>query len=353
MKTVSTVGTNPSTTTWLLGGTEIDDAGVYTKIPHPDVRVVGATNCFVHRDHLATVKMETTSTGAAAMTQRFAPYGERIPVSSTACGSEARGFIGERRDDNTGLIDLNARWYDPKLGRFITPDDYDPIDAAQALAGNPIGWLNNPVGTNKYAYAGNDPVNKSDRNGHQVTTAVEMKAAETATSTFSKAIGNAISQWTSTFASAGTYAGSAAVAVGTRAIPVAGTLLAMTSSTAADDQPYANDSDVAKNSKSGVKEKTDAENSNESSGQRRKNRIPDRGSPGTVESNDPDTTRKKYGEDGWVQKEWNKGHGHNAPVGEQEDHVHDHNPNPNHPEGRPNRQPGRQPTADDLKDFGF
>jgi len=41
---------------------------------------------------------------------------------------------------------------DPALGRFISPDDWDPT-----LPG---------VGTNRYAYAGNDPVNKSDPNGH-------------------------------------------------------------------------------------------------------------------------------------------------------------------------------------------
>ncbi len=38
--------------------------------------------------------------------------------------------------------------------RFISPDDYDPT-----LPG---------VGTNRYAYSGNDPVNKSDPNGHFV-----------------------------------------------------------------------------------------------------------------------------------------------------------------------------------------
>jgi hypothetical protein len=41
---------------------------------------------------------------------------------------------------------------DPVLGRFISPDDGDPT-----LPG---------VGTNRYAYAANDPVNKSDKNGH-------------------------------------------------------------------------------------------------------------------------------------------------------------------------------------------
>ncbi|NSZ15621.1 RHS repeat-associated core domain-containing protein [Agrobacterium vitis] len=36
--------------------------------------------------------------------------------------------------------------------RFISPDDWDPTKSG--------------VGTNRYAYAGNDPVNKADANGH-------------------------------------------------------------------------------------------------------------------------------------------------------------------------------------------
>ena len=46
---------------------------------------------------------------------------------------------------------LNARYYDPVLARFVTPDDWGPL-----LLG---------VGTNRYAYAGNDPVSKNDPNG--------------------------------------------------------------------------------------------------------------------------------------------------------------------------------------------
>ena len=42
---------------------------------------------------------------------------------------------------------------DPLYGRFITPDDRDPI-----LPG---------VGANRHAHAENDPVNTADQNGHQ------------------------------------------------------------------------------------------------------------------------------------------------------------------------------------------
>jgi hypothetical protein len=50
---------------------------------------------------------------------------------------------------------LHARYYDPAAARFLTPDTWDPI-----LAG---------VDVNRYAYAGNDPINGSDPNGHKYT----------------------------------------------------------------------------------------------------------------------------------------------------------------------------------------
>jgi hypothetical protein len=44
------------------------------------------------------------------------------------------------------------RYYDPVIGRFLSADTLDP---------------NKPgVGTNRYAYADNDPINKADPNGH-------------------------------------------------------------------------------------------------------------------------------------------------------------------------------------------
>ncbi len=47
---------------------------------------------------------------------------------------------------------LNARYYDPELGRFIQPDWFEVTQAG--------------VGTNRYAYSGNDPVNLTDPGGN-------------------------------------------------------------------------------------------------------------------------------------------------------------------------------------------
>jgi RHS repeat-associated protein len=58
------------------------------------------------------------------------------------------------RQDETGLLHLNARAYDPLFARFVSPDWLDPIERG--------------VGTNRYAYAGNDPVNLRDPSGNAV-----------------------------------------------------------------------------------------------------------------------------------------------------------------------------------------
>ncbi|MBU0644274.1 MAG: hypothetical protein KJ731_10520 [Alphaproteobacteria bacterium] len=65
---------------------------------------------------------------------------------------ETKGFIGERFDADAGLQYLNARYYDPRLGLFIQPDWLDPTQQG--------------VGTNRFSYSFNDPVNLRDPSGN-------------------------------------------------------------------------------------------------------------------------------------------------------------------------------------------
>ena len=76
---------------------------------------------------------------------------------SAASTPESRGYIGERLDAEAGLQYLNARYYDPRLGMFIQPDWWEVTKPG--------------VGTNRYAYAGGDPVNGIDPGGNQATPA--------------------------------------------------------------------------------------------------------------------------------------------------------------------------------------
>lgn len=132
-----------------------------------DARIIGSGSCFVHRDHLNSILAETDAAEVAMLRQRFNTFGTRtVTYQGTGCTYEDRGYLGERQNDNAGLLDLNARWFNTATALFLTADDLDPVDTATAQRGDPVGWRDNPVGTNRYAYAGQDPINKSDPSGH-------------------------------------------------------------------------------------------------------------------------------------------------------------------------------------------
>ena len=68
-------------------------------------------------------------------------------------------FAGEDYEVETGLIYLRNRYYDPEIGRFISPD---PI----------FGDITNPQALNPYVYANNNPVNFRDPLGLKSATAI-------------------------------------------------------------------------------------------------------------------------------------------------------------------------------------
>ncbi len=61
--------------------------------------------------------------------------------------ANGRGYINERFDPETGLQYLHARYYDPHLGRFLSPNTWDPAIPE--------------VDFNRYAHSLNDPINGS------------------------------------------------------------------------------------------------------------------------------------------------------------------------------------------------
>ena len=108
---------------------------------------VGTQTFWVHADRLGSIQAITDVTGTDIQRRTYRPYGEKI--ADTSAHAESRGYIGERQDEDTGLTYLHARYYDPALGVFISPDPLDPDDRV--------------VGTNRYAYTFGDPVTAADR----------------------------------------------------------------------------------------------------------------------------------------------------------------------------------------------
>ena len=118
------------------------------------MRLVDGVESYLHRDQLNSVVLITDAAGAIARQETFLPFGASAAeeITSVLVPSDAKGFIGERFDSDAGLQYLNARYYDPALGLFLQPDWFEVTQPG--------------VGTNRYAYAGNDPVNRMDPNGN-------------------------------------------------------------------------------------------------------------------------------------------------------------------------------------------
>ncbi len=92
----------------------------------------------------ATIAAGTSTIDA----QEYQPYG--APRLSGEQPTE-RGWIGQTRDTELGLVDLNARYYDSYIGRFISVDPLASPSISQTL--------------NPYSYSYNNPVTHSDPSG--------------------------------------------------------------------------------------------------------------------------------------------------------------------------------------------
>jgi len=84
----------------------------------------------------------TNLSGASTGIYDYDSFGNTLAQSGTS--SNTYGY-STKELDSTGLIYFGARYYDPRMGRFITPD--------------PLGMVDGP---NLYAYVNNDPVNLVD-----------------------------------------------------------------------------------------------------------------------------------------------------------------------------------------------
>ncbi len=92
--------------------------------------------------------------GQVTWRENFKPYGERIGNDANAA-EENIWFTARHQDADTGLIYMGARYYDPKLGRFLSTD---PVRFSE----------NNLQSFNRYAYANNNPFKYIDPDGRKI-----------------------------------------------------------------------------------------------------------------------------------------------------------------------------------------
>jgi RHS repeat-associated protein len=106
---------------------------------------------YFNTDGLGSVRQMTDASGAVAYAASYEPYGtpfDQWPNPQTAA---TVGYTGQQTDSNE-LVYLRARYYDPRLGVFLSKDPFE-------------GVATSAITQNGYAYAGSNPVNYVDPSG--------------------------------------------------------------------------------------------------------------------------------------------------------------------------------------------
>lgn len=113
---------------------------------------------YLHRDYQGSILAITNQAGTIVEKRLFDAWGSLINyynATGAAFGSWGafdRGYTGHEHLTSVGLINMNARLYDPKLHRFLQPDNY----------------IQEPFNTqnyNRYSYCWNNPLKFTDPSG--------------------------------------------------------------------------------------------------------------------------------------------------------------------------------------------
>ena len=98
--------------------------------------------------------------GSADATYQYTDFGETTINGDNKVENEVC-YTGGIYDQSTGLYYLNARYYNPEDGRFVTEDTYR-------------GETNEPDTQNLYVYCADNPVNYVDPSGHWIDTVLDV-----------------------------------------------------------------------------------------------------------------------------------------------------------------------------------
>lgn len=128
---------------------------------------------YVLTDHLGSIQTVVDSSGQLKTRLAYDPWGLRRnadtwgPLAEGADISPDRGFTGHEHIEETGLIHMNGRVYDPTIGRFLSPDPFvqDSADLQNL---------------NRYSYVLNNPLSATDPSGYFLKWLATMMFGETA-----------------------------------------------------------------------------------------------------------------------------------------------------------------------------
>ncbi len=167
------------------------------------MRVGSSSVYYLLTDHLGSTTVSLTGSGTYQSELRYKPWGEARYSDGTT--PTKRHFTGQIDEDYIKLYWYGSRWYDPALGRFLSPDPIVPV-VGEDDNPNAIGYLGqstcspltvdyhenqlldqltfenrtgfqnpgfrfqpgppNPIAFDRYTYSLNNPVRYIDPSGH-------------------------------------------------------------------------------------------------------------------------------------------------------------------------------------------
>ena len=128
--------------------------GTKTYYPAAGAMRVGSTLYYLLKDHLGSASVLTDASGnpVTGADTRYYPFGEAR--FSTGLMLTDKLFTGQREITGLGIYHYGARFYAPKLGRFLSADTIVP------------GYAN-PQNLNRFSYVLSNPLRYTDPTGHR------------------------------------------------------------------------------------------------------------------------------------------------------------------------------------------
>lgn len=105
-----------------------------------------AATSYFHADGLGSIVTQTTADGSPTLSRQYDAWG----TLEVGAGAPGYSFTGREWDSEVGLYHYRARYYDPRMGRFVSED--------------PVHFRG---GLNFYVYADAQPTTVTDPSGHE------------------------------------------------------------------------------------------------------------------------------------------------------------------------------------------
>ncbi len=160
-KTTDTSGEAPVYTHYLAPYEEVRNGTPTYYIFAGSQRVAaleGNAYTYYHQDHLGGTALTTNSSGYVTQIYDYYPYGSELLNSQLSSTDAAHSFTDKELEEDIGLYYFEARWYDPKIGRFLSED---PAQLDNRI----FKLIQDPQDLNFYGYSRSNPISSIDPNG--------------------------------------------------------------------------------------------------------------------------------------------------------------------------------------------